>query len=127
MPDEAQNASKPPDPDPRQTVDSSFRSGTLTAISVVLGFSLSFLTRWAGYPGDWSAADLVGLAVITAGIAMQVWSLARILSFDSLVLVNHERIVRMFLAGLILVAVGVLLAIWGALIGYGQHVLAGSA
>ncbi len=109
----------------RLTIDSTFRSGTITAISVVLGFSLSFLTRWAGYSGDWSAADLVGLTTISAGIALQIWSLGQILSIQSLILATHNRITRTFLAGLILVALGVLLAILGYLIGYGQHVLAG--
>ena len=35
-------------------IEATFRNGSLTAISVVLGFSLSFLNRWAGLPGAWN-------------------------------------------------------------------------
>ncbi len=123
--DDGTDASRRTAPAGEPRVDANFRNGTVTAISVLLGFSLSFLTRWAGYPGDWSVADLVGLITITAGIGAQVWSLARLLSVQSLVLANHDRIVRMFLAGLVLVGAGVLLAIVGGLVGLGRNVLAG--
>ena len=40
-----------------------FRNGSLTAISVIVGFSLSFLSRWAGTPGKWHGADLFAVAM----------------------------------------------------------------
>ena len=51
--------------------------------------------------------------------------MARVLSINSLVLAKHTRMVRTFLVGLMLVALGVLLAIVGGVIGYGRNVLAG--
>ena len=52
-----------------------FRNGSLTAISLIVGFSLSFLSRWAGTPGQWHNADLFAVALIVLGSAAQIWSL----------------------------------------------------
>jgi hypothetical protein len=107
----------------RETIGATFRNGSLTAISVVVGFSLSFLTRWAGLPGPWLTVDLVALAAIVIGIVFQVAALAGLLSIRSLLLRNYNRGVRLFLTGLILVASGVALAIAGDLVGYGKRLL----
>jgi uncharacterized membrane protein len=104
-------------------IEANFRNGSLTAISVVVGFSLSFLTRWAGIPGQWAAPDLVALPAIVVGIAVQIVSLASLLSVESLLLRNYNRSVRLFLAGLALVAAGVIVAIAGDVIGFGQNTL----
>lgn len=115
---------EPPEVRPA-TIEATFRSGSLTAISVVVGFSLSFLSRWAGLPGQWQTGDLVAVAAIVLGIAFQIKALGDLLTVNSLVLVNYNRAVRVFLAGLGLVAVGVAMAIFGDLTGYGQHILGG--
>jgi hypothetical protein len=106
-----------------ETIGATFRNGSLTAISVVVGFSLSFLTRWAGLPGPWLTVDLVALAAIVVGIVFQVAALAGLLSIRSLLLRNYNRSVKLFLAGLVLVASGVALAIAGDLVGYGKRLL----
>jgi hypothetical protein len=107
------------------TIEATFRNGSLTAISVVVGFSLSFLIRWAGLPGPWYGVDLVALPAIVLGILFQIAALASLLSVHSLLLRNYNRAVSMFLAGLALVAAGVGLAIAGDLVGYGQRLLGG--
>ena len=106
-----------------ETIDPEFRSGSLTAISVVVGFSLSFLTQWAGLPGPWLTADLVALSAIILGIAFQITALASLLSTQSLLLRNYNRAVRLFLIGLASVASGVAFAIAGDLVGYGKRLL----
>ena len=60
MDDEKKNDSAP-------RISGEFRNGSLTAISVIVGFSLSFLSRWAGTPGKWHIADLFAVALIVAG------------------------------------------------------------
>jgi len=109
----------------RATIDATFRNGSLTAIGVVVGFSLGFLSRWAGTPGEWTHADLVAVAAITLGIALQIKALADMLSRRSLVAARYDWSIRIFLSGLILVAVGVVLAIFAEVIGYGGSVLQG--
>lgn len=104
-------------------IDATFRNGSLTAISVVLGFSLTFLNRWAAVPGAWHTTDYVAVVAIVLGIAFQVGTLATLLSMRSLELTTYERAIRVFLTGLGLVAVGVGAAILSDVVGAGQRVL----
>jgi hypothetical protein len=105
------------------TIDSTFRNGSLTAIGVVVGFSLGFLSRWASTPGEWMHADLVAVAAITVGIALQIKALADLLSRKSLAAARYDRSVTIFLIGLVLVAMGVVIAIFAAILGFGGSVL----
>src|SRR3954447_1791468 len=89
--------------DERQLIEATFRNGSITAIGVVVGFSLGFLSRWAALPGEWSHSDLVSVALITLGLALQVKSLADLLLVTSLELKRYNRSVGYFLTGLILV------------------------
>jgi hypothetical protein len=110
------------DPDPAR-IDATFRNGSLTAISVVLGFSLSFLSRWAGLPGQWHMGDLAAVLLIVLGITLQIFAMAAMLWVSSLKVSAYDRAMRTFLIGLALVSGGVALAIVGDVTGYGQHVL----
>jgi hypothetical protein len=107
----------------QEFIDPEFRSGSLTAISVVVGFSLSFLSLWAGLGGRWQTVDLVAVSAIVLGIAFQIKALADLLSVGSLVLANYNRGRKIFLIGLALVALGVVCAIFGDVTGYGPHIL----
>ena len=106
-------------------IEPTFRNGSLTAVSVITGFSLSFLSRWAGLPGRWHLADLAAVLVISTGIVFQIVAMTRMLWTASLQLANYNRSVMIFLVGVVLVAIGVTLAIVGDVTGYGQHVLGG--
>jgi hypothetical protein len=107
------------------TIDSTFRNGSLAVMSVVGGFSLGFLSRWAGLPGSWTPADLFAVSAITLGILLQVKALADMLSVQSLLLTRYNRTVRIFFVGLVLVFVGVAAAIFMDVIGLGGTVLKG--
>ena len=109
----------------RTTIDSTFRNGSLTAMGVVVAFSLGFLSRWAGLPGSWTISDVFAVAAITLGIALQVKALVDMLSIRSLVVVRYNRTVRVFLAGLILVTAGIAAAIFADLVGLGGIALRG--
>ena len=110
---------------PAPKIEATFRNGSLTAISVVLGFSLSFLNRWAGLPGSWTRGDLIAVAAISLGIVFQITAVALMLPVRSLVLRRYDRAIRVFLVGLVLVAAGVAIAIAGDVAGFGQNVLRG--
>ena len=109
----------------RTTIDSTFRNGSLTAMGVVVAFSLGFLSRWAGLPGSWTGSDILAVAAITLGIALQVKALVDMLSIRSLIVVRYNRTVRVFLAGLILVTAGIAAAIFADLVGLGGIALHG--
>ncbi|WP_460450454.1 hypothetical protein [Alsobacter sp. SYSU BS001988] len=123
--DEPVGAAKPDETarEPPARIDAAFRNGSLTAISVVLGFSLSFLNRWAALPGPWLGTDLAAVAAIAVGIVAQVIAVASLLSTRSLGLAYYHRAVVTFLVGLACVAIGVALAIAGDLVAGGQRVL----
>jgi hypothetical protein len=122
----ADNASKAHKPVAEPTtIDSTFRNGSITAIGVVVGFSLGFLARWAGLPGEWAYVDLFSVATITLGIGLQIKSLADLLLVSSLQLKRYNRSIRIFLAGLILVALGIMMALFADIIGYAGTALKG--
>ncbi|MBZ6077079.1 hypothetical protein [Microvirga puerhi] len=115
----------PDEPVQAPKIDAIFRSGSITAVSVVVGFSLGFLSRWGGLPGDWAKSDVFAVFAITLGIVLQITSLIALLSVKSLFLSRYERAIRIFVTGLILVALGVVAAIFAGLIGYGGIALHG--
>ena len=102
-----------------------FRNGSLTAISVIVGFSLSFLSRWAGTPGKWHAPDLFAVGLIVTGSALQIWALGAMLFISSMIVANYERAIRIFLVGLGLVAAGVAIALLGEITGFARNILGG--
>jgi len=113
---------------PRMTperITPEFRNGSLTAISVLVGFSLSFLSRWAGTPGKWHAPDLIAVTLIVAGSVLQIWALGAMLFVSSMEIANYERAIRFFLIGLAFVAAGVALALLGEITGFAQNILGG--
>jgi hypothetical protein len=119
---------KPPAPKPqpaRKQIDSTFRNGSVTAIGVVLAFSLGFLNNWSSSPTAWIPEDLVAVALIAGGIAFQIWAMAGMLSVASLEVPVYQRIIRIFLIGLTLVALGVLMAIGGDSLNYARSLLRG--
>ncbi|MBF9195076.1 hypothetical protein [Microvirga terrestris] len=121
----ANDAVEPAQRDEQQRIDSIFRSGSITAIGVVVGFSLGFLSRWAALPGEWTRSDLVSVVLITLGLALQVKALADLLMVSSLQLKRYNRSVRFFLTGLIFVGLGVVFAVFADLLGFGGIVLQG--
>jgi hypothetical protein len=97
--------------DPPLRIDSTFRNGSVTAIGVVLGFSLGFLSHWVEQPGGWEIGDFVAVIAMTVGIGLQIVSVAQLLSVNSLFLSSYNRSVVIFIVGLVLVSLGVATAI----------------
>ncbi|PVE23145.1 hypothetical protein DC522_17475 [Microvirga sp. KLBC 81] len=111
--------------DERDLIEATFRNGSITAIGVVVGFSLGFLSRWSALPGEWTHSDLISVTLITLGLALQIKSLADLLLLSCLQVKRYNRSVWTFLTGLILVGLGVILAIFADLLGFRGLVLQG--
>lgn len=92
-------------------VETIFRNGTLTVVGIVLAFSLGFVTHWAANPIPWEPVDGFALAPILVGIGLQIKALDDLLDHKCLRRRFFDRASRLFLAGLILTAIGVALAI----------------
>lgn len=92
-------------------LDPTFRNGTMTAVGIVLGFSLGFVTTWATNPGPWQPADALATIPLIAGIVFQTVALAKLLQPNSLALAVYAHAIRLFLVGLIFAAAGVSIGI----------------
>jgi uncharacterized membrane protein YccC len=97
--------------DERQLIEATFRNGSITAIGVVVGFSLGFLSRWSALPAEWTPSDLISITLITLGLALQ--------------LKRYNRSIWTFLIGLTLVGTGIILAIFADPLGFRGIVLQG--
>lgn len=102
-----------PSPPPPQTVPSGFRQGIITAITVLLGFSLAFWRFWGlETSGRWHArAVFVALCLLVA-VALQIVALFRALRIEDDAVPEYRRTVRWFIAS----AVALLIGLAGAMV-----------
>jgi len=114
-----------PDPDLEEKIDSTFRNGSLTAAGIILGFSLNFIGRWLSNPNDWIRIDIIPMILLTIGISIQVKVMADLLARDSLIAAKYDRSRRLFLIGLIIVALGVGVALLNDILGLGTMQMLG--
>jgi hypothetical protein len=105
MPTKNKNTDEP------ELIESVFRNGTLTVIAVLIGFSLNFLNNWASNPMPWNNYDLFALAPLMIGIVLQMKALIDMLAVKSLHVANYNAAKNLFLAGILLVSLGVGVAI----------------
>ena len=105
-------------------IDATFRNGSVTAIGIMVGFSLGFLSQWASTPIAWSKFDIASALPIIVGIILQVKAFTSLLSIESLRLPNYERSRNLFVVGLSLVAAGIGAAIMIDILGLGPRTLA---
>lgn len=114
-----------PEPDPVEKIDATFRNGSLTAAGIILGFSLNFIGRWVSNPNDWSRIDIVPMVFLSLGIAIQVKVFADLLARESLIAEKYDRSRRLFLVGLVIVAVGIGIALLNDILGVGSMQMLG--
>lgn len=88
-----------------------YRQGVITAITVMLGFSLYFLRFWNfEAPGRWTLAAVAAAALVAASVILQLVALWRSLQPEDDIEANYRRTLRWFLAGIVTSGVGVLVA-----------------
>ena len=94
-----------------ERIESSFRHGSITAVGVITAFSLGFLTAWGANPIPWGLKDLFALIPIAIGVIFEMIALARLLDPRVLEVPRYRVAVRIFLVGMVLVAIGVAAAL----------------
>jgi hypothetical protein len=103
------------EPTPNAALPDGYRSGFLTAITVFLGFSLSFLRFWSlEKPGEWTGKGIISAGIVTLGIGVQLFALFRSLDVRDNDRQRYSVTVRYFFVGVLVVAVGVIVAIFVA-------------
>ncbi len=106
-----------------ERISAEFRNGSITAVGVILGFSLGFLNQWASNPIAWSRVDIAAAVPIVLGILLQGKALADLLSARSLMARSYNRAKMFFLLGLAFVGVGVAAAMILDILGLGPRAL----
>lgn len=96
----------------RQPLPQGYRQGIITAITVLLGFSLTFFRFW-GFeaPGQWTAHSIVASATIVIAIVLQIVALYRSLRVEDDDLAEYRRTMRWFVASAIVLLIGLLMAV----------------
>ncbi|MBV8273508.1 MAG: hypothetical protein JO067_14665 [Cupriavidus sp.] len=112
MTESAEHAAGQPRP---QMVPAGYRQGIITAITVLLGFSLAFWRFW-GFetPGLWSIRALFAAFCLVAAVALQIYSLFRALRIEDDEVSEYRRTVRWFIASAIALLIGLTAAMLDA-------------
>jgi hypothetical protein len=97
--------------DPTSRLDPGFRGGSLTAVSIILGFSLGFTAQWATDETPWTVWDYVAGVALATGILLQIRAMAALLEMNSLELPIYNRAKNYFLAGLMVTALSIAMVI----------------
>lgn len=88
-----------------------YRQGVITAITVMLGFSLYFLRFWNfEAPGTWNAISIAAAGLIILSVLLQLVALWRALQVEDEAVPVYQRTLRWFLAGIICAGLGVVAA-----------------
>jgi hypothetical protein len=90
-----------------------YRQAITTAITVFLGFSLTFLRAVWTYEEKigWKRAEVISDLVIASGIILEVIALFRSLDVVDDDIIRYSRTTSVFKSGVALVVVGVILSI----------------
>src|SRR5262245_42423683 len=91
----------------KPTLPQGYRQGLVIAITVFLGFSLSFVRFWNfEQSGAWTWSAVVPVCIVAAGIAVQLVALYRSLDVRDEDPVRYAATVRWFFGGIVVVVVG---------------------
>ena len=101
-----------PAPQPRPSVPQGFRTGLITAITVLLGFSLAFFRFW-GFEasGYWTLRSVVSTAAVIVAMILQVVALFRSLRLEDDEAHEYRKTVRWFMASVAALVLGLLFAV----------------
>ena len=102
-----------PRPDrPRVPVPVGYRSAIVTAITVLLGFSLLFLRYWNfELAGPWSASSTLAAALLALAIVLEIVALWRSLQIKDDDEIEYGKTLRWFLAAMIILLLSLLISV----------------
>jgi len=89
-----------------------YRQGIITAITVLFGFSLSFIRFW-GFeaPGQWTLKSALSTGTLSLAIILQIFALFRSLRVEDDELAEYRQTVKWFITSAIVLSLGLLLAV----------------
>lgn len=101
-----------------QPVPAGYRQGVITAITVLLGFSLAFWRFW-GFEssGRWTLRSAFAAVALVAAVSLQIVALFRALRIEDDEVAEYRKTVGWFLASAVALLVGLLGAMLDAATG----------
>jgi hypothetical protein len=95
-----------------QSIPQGYRAGIITAITVLLGFSLTFLRFW-GFeaPGKWTLRSVVSSGILVLAVGLQIFALFRSLRLEDDGVSEYRKTVAWFIASAVALLLGLLLAV----------------
>ncbi|SEA76896.1 hypothetical protein [Variovorax sp. YR216] len=104
-----------PEPSPaparRRPLPAGYREGIITAVTVIIGFSLSFVRYWAfEAPGDWTGRSIIALIALLIPIAAEIYTLYRALLVEDDDEATYKVTVKWFIGSVCGMLVSVSLA-----------------
>jgi hypothetical protein len=98
-------------PEQKPCLPNGYRSGIITAITVVLGFSLLFLRSWVfELPGEWTPSGIVAAALLLIAIVLELISLWRSLQPDDENPKEYQLTLRWFMASTAFLLISLIIA-----------------
>jgi hypothetical protein len=108
--DKAKQPTQPGEAGPK-SLPNGYRQGVITAITVMLGFSLYFLRFWNfEAPGAWTGLSVTAALLMLVSVALQLNALWRSLQVADDFEPVYRRTLQWFLAGIIAALLGVAIA-----------------
>jgi uncharacterized membrane protein len=113
-PDEASRMEEKSESEPRERhhgVPQGYRTGLITAITVLLGFSLAFFRFW-GFEasGEWTICSIVAALALLVAVLLQIVALVRSLRLEDDDPAEYRTTVRWFTSSAVVMMLGMLLA-----------------
>ena len=98
-------------PPPAQPLPAGFRQGIISAITVIIGFSLLFARYWTfEAEGIWGVASLVSAALLAIAIVLEFLALYRALSPADDDLPVYLVTLRLFFGSVLMLAAAIILS-----------------
>jgi hypothetical protein len=96
----------------RNPLPPGYREGIITAITVLLGFSLAFFRFW-GFEaeGQWSFRSVFAAGILIVAVLMQIIALFRSLRIADDDEIEYGKTVRWFVASAVVLFISVLIAV----------------
>jgi amino acid transporter len=96
---------------PHRPLPEGYRQGLITAITVLLGFSLAFFRFW-GFEasGEWNQRSIVAAATLVVAVLLQIVALVRSLRLEDDDPNEYRKTVKWFTTSAAVLLVGLLLA-----------------
>jgi hypothetical protein len=102
----------PPAEPQQRPLPEGYRQGIITAITVLLGFTLAFFKFW-GFEasGEWTLRSIVAASTLGLAVALQIVALFRSLRLEDDSRVEYRKTVMWFVASALVLLVGLSIAV----------------